>query len=330
MKHYKNISLYLIGLSQLSACCLLAQDISVTSDDVMITRGDTASLSCEASGGCPPYTYEWTSWSKGNSLAKKTDESISVKILDTCTVTVTVTDSAQPPATSSANVTITVNSRDWNTAHTTASDAWSDWGTWPFFGNPMGLNINANNGATRPLVGSTAGNWDSEVTRTKVSDANGPFDGYWYNSTHNLRVERETKINQYLKGQVSGACFNWVTLQNNLNTVTAAYVLDGTLAHENQGNVAANFNASPHQGGHSALMKAKQDSSSSFNAAKQVESAYENSEASLKSTNNSRVQGSDDAMFSATTDPLTGNWSGTIVADYDCATQNVITANVNF
>lgn len=307
---------------------LVAAPLTVSANDVTITRGDSASLSCTASGGCPPYTYKWTSWTKGSNTAEKTASSISAKILESCSVTVTVTDSAATSASASKTVAITVQKREWNVVHTTSDDTWSGWGSFPF--GVRGDNINANNSTGVPIIGETDNDWDQQITKTQVSDSNGPFDHYWYNSTHTLRVERETRINQYLKGQVSGASFNWVALQDNFAANPGTYspvidanaVLDGVKAHENQGNVAANCNSSPKQGGHSALFKKKQDSDPLYNAAKRIESCYNaTSKDDLQTENNSQVSFASNAMGNAGMDPLTGNYKTYMIINYDPATQ---------
>jgi len=332
-KQKKCFNLPFLCVVAMAACSmsLHADPLTVDAEDVTITRGDSASLTCTGTGGCPPYTYEWSSWTKGNGSAKKTGQTVSAKILESCSVTVTVKDSATPPETNTKTVAVTVEAREWNVVHTTDPDAWSNWGSFPF--GLVGLNVNANNNSSVPIIGETGGNWDDQITKTQITDSNGPFDQYWYNSTHSLRVERETKINQYLKGQVAGASFNWVTLQNNLaanpgsNTpaLTATAVRNGVAAHENQGNVAANFNSNPKQGGHSTLFKAKQDSGPENNAAKEVEPLYDaSSKDTLQDTNDDKVGTVDARLGAASQDPLTGNLDSYVVVDYNTSTQTPV------
>jgi len=249
--------------------------------------------------------------------------------LESCSVTVTVTDAKS--ATASTTVAITVNKRNWNVVHQTSSDVWANWGTFPFNTSSakLGENISQHTSGPLPIVGETQGNWDAKITRQKVSDSNGPFNDYWFNSSHSLRVERETRINQYLGGQVSGACFNWVTEQNAFAASPGGYspvtnastVRSGTVAHENQGNVAANFNSSPKQGGHSALFKAKQDANDIYNAAKEIEDIYSSTnEADLKTQDNSAVGLVDNYLAVAGQDPLTGNIDSWVISDFNCST----------
>lgn len=314
--------LALIGALSLS---IAADPLSLDASDVTVTRGDSASLSCTASGGCPPYTYKWTSWTAGNSSAEKSGASISAKILATCSVTATVTDANN--ATASKTVAITVTKRDWNVIHHTNADAWSNWGSFPF--GTRGENINADNSSPTPIIGEIDGDWSAKVTTAKITDSNGPFSDYWYNSTHALRVNRETRINQYLKGAVAGSSVNWVSLQNSLAASPGSYspvlnasaIHSGVAAHENQGNVAADFTSSPKKGGHSALFKAKQDSSDSYNAAKEIEPNYNPfSKADLEKTNNNDIDFVNNALAGAGTDPLVGNYDTYMIIDHNTST----------
>jgi hypothetical protein len=306
-----------------TAGSLAAEELSVTAEDTTITRGDSASLSCSAKGGCAPYEYKWSNWTAGDSSAEKTGASVSAKILEDCSVTVTVTDSADPPATATKTVSITVEKREWNVVHTTSPDAWSNWGSFPF--GVFGLNVNANTNAAGPVIGDTIADWSNKITRTKISDANGPFNNCWFNSTHNLRVERETKINQYLKGAVGSV--NWVSMQNSFAAspgsyspvVNAATFRQGIGAHENQGNCPPDFNSNPHMGGHSALFKAKQDSSDTFNAALAIEDAYSSdSEENLKEYDNFLITPVEIGLATASQDggtPNQGNIDSWIIYD---------------
>lgn len=101
----------------------------------------------------------------------------------------------------------------------------------------------------------------------------------------------------------------------------ASTVRSGTVAHENQGNVAANFNSSPKQGGHSALFKAKQDANDIYNAAKEIEDLYSSTdETDLKAQDNSAVGLVDNYLAVAGQDPLTGNIDSWVVSDFNCST----------
>jgi hypothetical protein len=308
--------------------------LSVIANTATITRGDTASLTCTASGGCPPYTITWSSWTKGDASAVKTGSATSVKALETCSVTITVEDSSSPPNQVTDTAIITVEDRIWNVVHSTDDDAWTDWGVFPF--GSRGQNINQHTHSKAPIIGTTVGDWSDDITIAKIDDSNGPFDGYWYNSTHSLRVERETRINQYLKGTVGGV--NWPAEQNDFQSnpgayapvLTATQILNGVKAHENQGNAAPNFNTSPKQGGHSALMKAKQDSDDQYNAALQVESLIDaTSEASLESKNNAAIVFVDADIEDAADDPLTGNYHSYIIRDFNtgAGTRDIVEVN---
>lgn len=252
------MKLLLLSILLTTGLTSFASPLKVTAtENITVTRGDSAALSCSASGGCPPYKYEWRWSGAGDASAKKEGSSVSVKVLQGCDATVTVTDDED--ATASATTTIVVEKRDWTVVHTTNSDAWTNWGNFPFTDDPdtsLGRNVNANNDSQLPIIGETEDDWSDQITRVQVNDPNGPFDKYWYNSTHNLRVERETKINQYLGGQVSGECFNWVTLQNFVVSsgqrnpaISASAVRAGVVAHENAGVLPPNFSSTPKTGG---------------------------------------------------------------------------------
>lgn len=107
-----------------------------------------------------------------------------------------------------------------------------------------------------------------------------------------------------------------------LHDVADYTIIDaGTVAHENQGNVAANFNSSPKQGGHSALFKAKQDANDIYNAAKEIEDLYSSTdETDLKAQDNSAVGLVDNYLAVAGQDPLTGNIDSWVVSDFNCST----------
>jgi hypothetical protein len=172
-----------------------------------------------------------------------------VTLLCPVTATLTVTDDRN---TDSASIPITVDSRGWRTGYTLSPEGTdkSPLAGPPWFDNPWqtgyegGANIcglcegtaNENTNLHPPVKD---GSWEKSggYVITRISEPDGPFDGYWYVSEYHMQMNRKIVINPYILPLPSGGRELPYSLgsfyQNNIDKkYPADKYLEGVRQHE--------------------------------------------------------------------------------------------------